>query len=201
MISHETNSMKLYVRYMQSEESLARVKVELMRLGFNCPNLKPGEIDVSDHLDMNSYNKLRNHLENEGFQVLSDRKTIIAERIRHYIIDLAYGIEDMPKLKLSSWLSEKFNLDYDYLGSIFSEINGVSIEHFLIRQKIERVKEMLIIGTSSISQISYQLNYSSVSHLSKQFKKVTGMTPKTYRELHSGKGHNMKMCERCNSFL
>lgn len=193
--------MKLYIKYMASLHSIKAVRRELEEFGLHCTKMEFGEADIKEDLAVSDLAELRKVLAHAGFELIDDRKAILVEKTKVILIKLIRENNDMPKIKISSYLSEKLNYDYTYLANLFSEIMGTSIENFIINQKIQLAKELLLHNKLSISQISYQLNYSSVSHLSKQFKKITGMTPSFFKQLNQNHATEMKMCERCNSFL
>jgi AraC-like DNA-binding protein len=114
---------------------------------------------------------------------MDDKKAILIERIKSVIVEMVHYMDEMPKTKSSIYISEKLKHDYTYLANLFSEATGITIEHFIISHKIERVKELLLYDELNLTEISYKLNYSSVSHLSSQFKKVTGLTPSFFKKL------------------
>jgi AraC-like DNA-binding protein len=114
---------------------------------------------------------------------MDDHKAILIERIKNVIVEMVHYEEEIPKVNFSIFLSEKLHYDYTYLANLFSEVTGITIEHFIISHKIERAKELLLYGELNLTQISYKLNYSSVGHLSNQFKKVTGLTPTYFKHL------------------
>lgn len=127
---------------------------------------------------------LREKLNQFGFEILDDKNTKLIDKIKRHIIDFIYNhLKDIEKLNLSNYLSQKLKCDYSYLSNIFSEIAGITIEQYVIQLKIEKVKELLFYNELTLSEISYQLNYSSVAHLSSQFKKVTGMTPTKFKQI------------------
>jgi AraC-like DNA-binding protein len=122
-------------------------------------------------------------LKNIGLELLDDKKNIMVEKIKTIIIELVHYNEDQIKTNLSDYLSEKLNHNYTYLSNLFSEIKGTSIEQFYLWNKIERAKELLVYDELSLTEIAYKLHYSSVAHLSNQFKKMTGLTPSHFKNL------------------
>ncbi len=163
------------------------VKSELEDLGIHYGTVELGEIDIKGTISESQLLALRNGLAASGLELMDDKKAILIEKIKGVIIEMVHYSDDRPKNKFSEYLSEKLNYDYTYLANLFSEVTGVTIEHFIIAHKIEKVKELLIYDELNLTQISYKLNYSSVAHLSNQFKKVTGLTPTFFKNLKSHK--------------
>lgn len=162
------------------------VKAELEKLGFNPVSVKLGEVEISEnHIETLKQQQLEATLEQFGFELLTDKKRKINEQIKATIIELAHYSKEVLKVNLSTYLSEKLGLEYAQLSAIFSEIEHNTIEKYFIQQKIEKVKELLEYGEKSLSEIAYQLNYSSVAHLSAQFKKITKNTPTAYKLLQT----------------
>ena len=159
------------------------VKDELNKLGINYSAVNLGEIDLSDNLTLFQQENLKNSLTKYGFELLSDKRTILIEKIKSIVIEMIYYTDDRINVKHSYILSEKLNLNYNYLAKIFSEDQGITIEKYIIHQKIERIKELMMYGELNMTQIACKLNYSRVAHLSLQFKKTTGYTPSDFRLL------------------
>lgn len=157
------------------------VKAELEKLGFNPVSVELGEVSLAEIISVNDKIKIAEKLNQFGFELLEDRKTQIAEQLKTSIINLVHYTKEPLKVNLSAYLSEQINLDYTHLSTIFSEIENQTIEKYFIAQKIEKAKEILTYGELTLSEIAYQLNYSSVAHLSAQFKKVTGSTPSVFK--------------------
>lgn len=131
--------------------------------------------------------KLRKILLKSGLELMDDKKAMLIEKIKNVIIEMVHYTDELPKVNYSEYISEKLGLDYTHISKIFSEVKGITIEQFIIAHKIERVKELLLYDELNLTQISYIMNYSSVSHLSKQFKKVTGLTPSFFKQLKDKK--------------
>src|SRR5690606_5203838 len=129
-------------------------------------------------------NLLRTHLENLGFEIIDDKKSRLIEQIKTLVIEMVHHSEEPENLKYSELISSRLHYDYPYLSRLFSETEGVTIEQYIINQKIEKAKEYLVYDELNISELAWKLNYSSVAHFSAQFKKVTGMTPSQFRNLH-----------------
>ena len=152
------------------------VKNELDRLGLKYESISLGEIQMLETPNKEEYRTLKAALKKVGLEVIVDRKLLLIERIKNTIIDMVHYTDELPKVKNSNYISEKINHDYTYLANVFSHETGMTIQHYIINHKIERVKELLIYNELNLTEISYLLNYSSVAHLSKQFKQVTGLT-------------------------
>lgn len=159
------------------------VKRELERLDVPYHSVELGVINTVDKVSTKKLNELKENLLPSGLEIIEDHKSILIERIKVVIIEMVHYTDVLPTVNYSDYITEKLNLDYTYLSNIFSEVMGVTIQHFIIMHKIERVKELLLYNQLNLSEISYKLNYSSVAHLSSQFKKVTGLTPSHYRKL------------------
>ena len=122
-----------------------------------------------------------------GLELMDDKKAMLIEKIKNIIVEMVHYTDELPKVNYSDYISEKLGLEYTHISKIFSEVKGITIEQFIIAHKIERVKELLLYDELNLTQISYMMNYSSVSHLSKQFKKVTGLTPSFFKQLKDKK--------------
>ncbi|MGL5112506.1 MAG: helix-turn-helix domain-containing protein [Flavobacterium sp.] len=175
--------MKLYIKYMVSIRCKMVVKEELRKLGINCFILELGTAEIMEELTLVQREKLKLALLKAGLELMDDKKSILIEKIKNIIIEMVHYADEQPKLNYSDYISEKIGQDYTHISKIFSEVKGITIEQFIIAHKIERVKELLIYDELSLTQISYILNYSSVAHLSRQFKKVTGLTPSFFKQL------------------
>lgn len=163
------------------------VKMELDKLGLHYGIIDLGEVEIVENISNEQRKILKNGLYNSGLELMDDKKAMLIERIKRVIIEMVHYSEEQPKIKNSVYISQKLNHDYTYLANLFSEVTGITIEHFIIAHKIERVKELLIYDELNLTQISYLLNYSSVAHLSNQFKKVTGLTPSFFKQLKQKK--------------
>jgi AraC-like DNA-binding protein len=175
--------MKLYIKYMVSIRCKMVVKAALDLLGLTYGTVDLGEVDVKDKLHTWQLEQLKAELQKSGLELMDDKKAMIIEKIKNVIVEMVHYEDELPKVKNSDFISEKLNHDYTYLANLFSDATGITIEHFIIAHKIERVKELLLYDELNLTEISYKLNYSSVSHLSKQFKKVTGLTPSFFKKL------------------
>lgn len=163
------------------------VKDALEKLGLHYVILDLGTVEVMKDLTELEREKLRKILLMSGLELMDDKKAMLIEKIKNVIIEMVHYTDELPKVNYSDYISEKLGLDYTHISKIFSEVKGITIEQFIIAHKIERVKELLLYDELNLTQISYIMNYSSVSHLSKQFKKVTGLTPSFFKQLKDKK--------------
>lgn len=163
------------------------VKDELVKLGLHPKSVELGQIEISKEINSQQKNQLNTVLQSFGFELIDDRKSQLIEKIKSYIVELVHYSEDQLSVKFSAYISKKLNHDYSYLSTLFSEVEGITIEKYLINQRIEKVKEMITYDQLSLSEIAYQLGYSSVAHLSSQFKKVTGLTPSHFKQVGENK--------------
>lgn len=168
---------------MVSGRCKAAVRDELKKLGLHFVVVDLGEVDVMETLSTEQWDELKFALFEIGFELMDDKRAMLIEKIKNVVIEMVHHTEELVKVNFSSFLSEKLNHDYTYLSNLFSEVQGTTIEQFIISHKIERVKELLIYGELNLTEISYRMNYSSVAHLSNQFKKVTGLTPSHFKQL------------------
>jgi AraC-like DNA-binding protein len=175
--------MKLFIKYMVSTRCKMVVKEELKKIGLHFIIVDLGEIEIMENISDEKRALLRKGLANSGLELMDDKKAILIEKIKNVIIEMVHYSDEMPKINFSDFLSEKLHHDYTYLSNIFSEVKGMTIQQFIINHKIERAKELLLYDEFNLTEISYKLNYSSVAHLSNQFKKVTGLTPSHFKKL------------------
>jgi AraC-like DNA-binding protein len=179
----QQNKMKLFVKYMVSLRCKMVVKEALEKLGLHYTVVSLGEVEVTEDITPEQREQLKTCLFKSGLELMDDKKAILVERIKNSIIELIHNSEELSEIKKSVYISEKLNYDYAYLSDLFAEETGTTIGHYIIAHKIERAKELLIYEELGLSEIAYKLNYSSVAHLSNQFKKVTGLTPSFYKSL------------------
>lgn len=163
------------------------VKDELEKLGFQTSSLSLGEADLVGEIDEVNKHRIGEHLLKFGFELIDDRKSRLIGQIKSIIIELVHHRDNELKTNLSDHLAGALNHDYTYLSNLFSEVEGTTIEKYFISQKIEKVKELLVYDELTLSEIASQLNYSSVAHLSNQFKKVTGLTPSHFKNVKVGR--------------
>jgi AraC-like DNA-binding protein len=179
--------MKIYIKNMVCPRCILAVKIELDKLSIPYQKIDFGEVDLVNELEEEQKRQFEVALNTLGFELLIDKKIITVENVKILIVKLIQEDEDKIRINLSDYLTSKLGLDYHYLTSLFSEIEGYTIEHFFISQKIEKVKELLVYNELTLSEIAYKLNYSSVAHLSNQFKKTSQLTPSEFKKIGANK--------------
>ena len=184
--------MKLYIKYMVSLRCKMVVEAELKTLDLPYRSVDLGTIELPNRPTAKQREKLRIALLRSGLELLDDPRAILIEKIKSVIIEMIHYDEDLPKVNYSDYISEKLGYDYTYLSNIFSEVKGTTIQQFIILHKIERVKELLLYDDYNLTQISYMLHYSSLSHLSNQFKKITGLSPSYFKKLKKKRKQNLE---------
>lgn len=173
---------------MVCDRCIMSVRRQLDDLGLRYSNIQLGEVELTKNPDKAELQNLRNKLKDNGFELLDDKKSKIVEKIKNTIVSLIHGKDaDEFNMKLSAILEEKIGMDYHYLTTLFSSVEGVTIEKYAILQRVEKVKELLMYDEKTLSEIAYEMGYSSVQHLSQQFKKITGLTPTHFKELGENK--------------
>jgi AraC-like DNA-binding protein len=161
------------------------VKEELKKLGLHYTSVELGEVEVLENISVEQHDTFKRALLKSGLELMDDKKSVLIQRIKNVIIELVHYSEEPLAINFSEFLSQKLNHDYTYLANLFSEVQGTTIEKFLIAHKIEKVKELLVYDELNLTEIAYQMHYSSVAHLSAQFKKVTGLTPSHFKQLRN----------------
>ncbi|MEQ8530414.1 MAG: AraC family transcriptional regulator [Imperialibacter sp.] len=184
--------MKLYIKFMVSLRCKLLVKEELEKLGLHYVVLDLGMVDVLEDISQTQREELKLNLLKSGLELLDDKKSILIDKIKNVIIEMIHYTDELPKVNYSDYISEKLGYDYTYLSNIFSEVKGITIQQFIIIHKIERVKELLLYNELNLTEISYRLHYSSVAHLSNQFKKVTGLSPSFFKQLKQKRLGNLE---------
>jgi AraC-like DNA-binding protein len=159
------------------------VKDELKNLGLHFIIVDMGIVEIMENISAKQHEQLRVSLHKSGLELMDDKKAVLIEKIRNVIIEMVHYSDELPKTNFSDYLTEKLNYDYTYLANLFSEIQGTTIEKFIILHKVERVKELIIYDELSLTEIAWNMHYSSVAHLSNQFKKITGLTPSHFKKL------------------
>jgi AraC-like DNA-binding protein len=163
------------------------VKEELTKLGLHFMVVDLGEVEIMETLDQAQLHDLKEALAISGLELMDDKKSVLIEKIKIVITEMIHFTEEQPKVNYSDYISNALNYDYTYLSNIFSEIKGITIQQFIIVHKIEKAKELILYGELNLTEIAYKLHYSSVAHLSNQFKKITGLTPSHYKQLKDRK--------------
>jgi AraC-like DNA-binding protein len=159
------------------------VKTELEKLGLHYLTVELGEVEIMETISPEQLELLSAALSKTGLELMDDKKSILVEKIKTIIIEQIHYTDDLIKINLSDYLSEKLNHNYTYLSNLFSEVKGITIEQFYLTHKIEKVKELLVYDELNLTEIAFKLHYSSVAHLSSQFKKMTGLTPSHFKNL------------------
>ena len=163
------------------------VQEKLDGLGLHYGKIELGEVEIKENITAKQRSQLKTALIKSGLELMDDKKSVLIERIKNTIVEMVHYLDEVPKVKNSDYISDRLNHDYTYLANLFSEATGITIEQYIISHKIERVKEFLLYDELNLTEISLKLNYSSVAHLSNQFKKVTGLTPTFYKQLKDKK--------------
>lgn len=168
---------------MVSNRCKMAVKEELKKLGLHFIVVDLGEVEIMESISKEQRDELKTGLFNSGLELMDDKRAVLIEKIKNAIIEMVHHSDEMIKVNFSDYLSNKLNHDYTYLANLFSEVQGTTIEHFIISHKIERIKELIIYDELNITEIAWKMNYSSVAHLSNQFKKVTGLSPSHFKQM------------------
>ncbi|WP_231128792.1 MULTISPECIES: AraC family transcriptional regulator [Chryseobacterium] len=184
--------MKLYIKYMVSLRCKMVVHQELERLGIKNAVVDLGTVELLDDISTEQRQILKENLLKTGLEILDDKKSILIEKIKNVVIEMIHYSDVLPKENFSDYVSEKLGYDYTYLANTFSEVKGMTLQHFIIINKVEKVKELLLYDELNLTEISYKLNYSSVAHLSNQFKKITGLSPSFYKQLKQRRFGNLE---------
>ena len=175
--------MKIFIKNMVSNRCKIVVKEILRELDLHFIVVDFGEVEIMENISIEQRELLNYKLLECGLEIMDDKKSILIEKIKSIIINLILHTEENIKVNFSCYLSEKLNHNYTYLANLFSEVQGITIEHFIINHKVEKIKELMIYSDLTITEIAYKMNYSSVAHLSTQFKKVTGLSPSHFKNL------------------
>ena len=175
--------MKLYVKYDINLACRVILQDQLQALEIKYEMLEFGEIDINESVSDEQFNQLQSNLSRYGIEIINNQKSQLVQRIKDTIIEMIYEKDKLPTSTISNYLADKLNLSYGYIANVFSEYTYTSIENFIIIQKIERAKKLIIEEGLTLTEVSYKLNYSSVAYLSAQFKKVTGLTPSSFKRI------------------
>ncbi|TAI47291.1 helix-turn-helix domain-containing protein [Flagellimonas allohymeniacidonis] len=184
--------MKLYIKYMVSQRCKILVSQELQKLDLDYTALDLGMVQINGDITPEKRTLFGQNLLKSGLELLDDTKNILIERIKTAIIEMIHHTKEIPKTNYSGYLSEKLGYDYTYLSNTFSEVKGITIQQYIINHKIEKVKELLLYDELNLTEISHRLHYSSPSHLSNQFKKVTGLTPSYFKKMKKKRQQNLE---------
>lgn len=168
---------------MVSQRCKLVVMAALDRLGLHYGTVDLGEVKIKEDLTQEQHDQLADTLMKSGLELMENKNAILVEKIKNVIIEMVHYSDEVPRVNFSNYLSETLDFNYTYLANLFSQTTGITIEHYIIVQKVERAKELLLYDELNITEISYKLNYSSVAHLSNQFKKVTGLTPSYFKKI------------------
>lgn len=175
--------MKLFIKYMVSQRCKMVVKDELKKMGLHYMVVDLGEVEIMETLQDSQWQTLKEALMVSGLELMDDKRTILIEKIIHVIMEMIHVSEELPIVNYSKHISDKLNYDYTYLSNLFTEIKGITIQQFIILHKVEKIKELIIYDEFNITEIAWKMNYSSVAHLSNQFKKITGFSPTHFKQL------------------
>lgn len=184
--------MKLYIKYMVSLRCKMVVHQELEKLGIKGAVVDLGTVELLNDISAEQRRVLKENLLKTGLEILDDKKSILIEKIKNVVTEMIHYSDALPKENFSDYVSEKLGYDYTYLANTFSEVKGMTLQHFIIINKVEKVKELLLYDELNLTEISYKLNYSSVAHLSNQFKKITGLSPSFYKQLKKKRLGNLE---------
>lgn len=174
--------MKIFIKNMVCIRCKMIVQEQLQKITLRKAVVKLGEVEITGALTEPELDDFRTRLLKFGLEVLDDKKSVLINKIKKVIIELIHYHDEPLKINFSAYLSKKLNYEYTYMANLFSEVEGVNVEHYLICRKVERVKALLVYDKLSLTEISYKLNYSSVAHLCNQFKKITGITPSDFKK-------------------
>lgn len=186
------NQMKLYIKYMVSLRCKMMVKEELTKLGLKFVVVELGMVEILEDITKVQREQLKKNLHKSGLELLDNKKSILIEKIKNVITEMIHYSDELPNVNYSDYISEILGYDYTYLANTFSEVKGITIQQFIINHKIERVKELLLYDELTLTEISHKMHYSSVAHLSNQFKKVTGLSPSFYKQLKKKRLSNLE---------
>jgi AraC-like DNA-binding protein len=168
------------------------VKTELLKLGLHFVIVDLGVVEILEDITPDQREQLNINLKKSGLELLDDKRSIVVESIKNIIIEMIHYSDEEPRVNYSDFISQKLGYDYTYLSNIFSEVKGITIQQYIIFNKIERVKELLLYDELTLTEISYRLHYSSVAHLSNQFKKITGLTPTYFKGIANKRRRNLE---------
>jgi AraC-like DNA-binding protein len=178
----------LFIKNMVCNRCIKVVREELENMGFEVQEIKLGEVVVSGSKDNLNFIALKKNLEQNGFELIDDKKARAVEQVKNVVVELVHqGNNDQVNANFSDIIAERVGLDYNYISSLFSSLEGMTIERYIILQRIEKVKELMVYNELTLSEIAWKTGYSSVQHLSNQFKKITGLTPSHFKKIKENK--------------
>ncbi|HXB08680.1 MAG TPA: AraC family transcriptional regulator [Puia sp.] len=175
--------MKIFIKNMVCIRCKLVVKDELTKMGLHYTSVELGEAEIVENLSPDQLVQIKLALLRSGLELMDDKKSVLIQKIKNVIIEQVHYSEEPLTMNFSQFLSEKLDHNYTYLANLFTEVQGTTIEQFIIAHKVERVKELLVYNELTLTEIAYKMHYSSVAHLSTQFKKVTGLTPTFFKNL------------------
>ena len=181
MLTITEDKNKIFIKYMVSLRCKLKVKEELIKLNIGYVIIELGVVELREPLTEEQRELLKKNLLKSGLELLDDQKSILIERIQNVVVEMIHFSEELPKMNYSTYISEKFDYNYTYLSNLFAEVKGITLQNFIILHKIERVKELILYNELNLTEISQLLQYSSLAHLSNQFKKITGLTPSYFK--------------------
>ncbi len=184
--------MNIFIKHMVSQRCKLKVKEVLSNLGIEYLSIDLGTVELTNDITPVQYDRLKEVLRSSGLVLMDDNKSILVERVKNIIIRIIHESEELPRINYSDYISEQLDYDYTYLSNIFTEVKGITIQQYIINNKIEKVKELLLYDELNLTEISYRLHYSSVAHLSNQFKKNTGITPSYFKRLKLKRKGNLE---------
>jgi len=183
---------KLYIKFMVSLRCKILVQEELKKLEIKHLVVELGAVELLQDITIEQRGLLKQNLLRSGLELLDDKKSILVEKVKNTIVEMIHFTDIETKTNFSDYISDKLGYDYTYLSNLFSEVKGITIQHFIILHKIEKAKELILYEELNTSEIAFQLHYSSVAHFSNQFKKVTGLTPSFYKKLKQKRQGNLE---------
>ncbi|MFT3980549.1 MAG: AraC family transcriptional regulator [Ferruginibacter sp.] len=184
--------MRLYIKNMVCSRCKMVVKTEIEKTGLQPISIELGEVELKRQPTKEQIQQLSTSFKSLGFEIIDDKKVQIIEKIKNAIVSLVHHSDEELKTNLSAYITTQLQHDYNYLSNLFSEVEGTTIEKYFIAQRIERAKELLVYNELTLSEIAFQLGYSSSAYLSNQFKKVTGLTPSHFKSLKEHKRKNIE---------
>lgn len=176
-------AVKLSIKYDINLAAKVILQETLDKLGIQYEMNGMGEVHIDGSIEPEKYKALQSNLKKYGIEIINNPKNALVQRIKEVIIDLVYSDSKLPDSKISAYIADKMNLSYSYLAKIFAEVTFTSIENFMILQRVERVKKLIVEEKLTCTEVAWKMNYSSVAHLSNQFKKTTGLSPTVFQRI------------------